>query len=98
MDKEQVIATLRSHEAELKNAGILHLRLFGSVSRGEAGPASDIDLAVVFDRSKVRGILAEVALRDRLSELLGAEADLANADTLKERIRVELEREAEIVF
>ena len=41
MDREHVIATLREHEAELKNAGIVHLFLFGSIARGEAGPESD---------------------------------------------------------
>jgi len=31
MDRETVIAKLRDHEAELKSAGVLSLRLFGSV-------------------------------------------------------------------
>jgi predicted nucleotidyltransferase len=34
---EQVIATLRAHEAELRAAGIRALSLFGSVARGDAG-------------------------------------------------------------
>ena len=43
-----VIATLRAHEAELRQAGIRHLSLFGSVARGEAATGSDIDLAAEF--------------------------------------------------
>ena len=38
---EQVIATLRDHAAELRQAGIRHVGLFGSLARGEASPASD---------------------------------------------------------
>jgi hypothetical protein len=34
MDKDGVLRTLRAHEPELKAAGIVHLRLFGSVARG----------------------------------------------------------------
>lgn len=98
MDKEQVIAALRAHEAELKAAGIVRLHLHGSVVRGEAGPASDVDLAAVFDRAKVRGILAEVGLKNRLSEIIGAEADLCNAERLKEFVQVNFDREAELVF
>jgi hypothetical protein len=52
MDKGSVIETLRRHEPELKAAGIVHLRLFGSVARGEESPQSDVDLMADFDRSK----------------------------------------------
>ena len=45
MDRDQVIATLRAHESELRAAGVTSLSLFGSVTRGE-NPAHDIDLAV----------------------------------------------------
>lgn len=98
IDKESVKAKLLVHEPELKAAGIVHLHLHGSVVRGEAGPNSDIDLAAVFDRTKVRGILAEVGLKNRLSQILGAEADLANAEQLKARVRDNFDREAELVF
>jgi predicted nucleotidyltransferase len=33
MDREQVIATLRGHEAELQRFGVPRLYLFGSVAR-----------------------------------------------------------------
>jgi hypothetical protein len=35
---------LRSHQAELREAGVKSLKLFGSVVRGEAGPESEIDI------------------------------------------------------
>ena len=34
---DDVIVTLRAHEAELRAAGINRLSLFGSVARGDAG-------------------------------------------------------------
>lgn len=98
MDKESVKATLRAHELELRLSGIVHLHLHGSVVRGEAGPFSDVDLAAVFDRSKIRSPLAEIRLARRLSQLLGATVDLVNAMTLKADVRANFEREAELVF
>jgi hypothetical protein len=38
---ERVIATVRSHKAELRASGIRHLSLFGSRARGDANYASD---------------------------------------------------------
>jgi predicted nucleotidyltransferase len=46
---ERIVGALRAHEAELRRAGIRHLSLFGSFGRGDAGGASDIDLAAEFD-------------------------------------------------
>ncbi len=98
MDKEQIKASLRAHETELKESGIVHLHLFGSRVNDTAGPDSDVDLAAVFDRAKVRGILAEVGLKNRLSEILGIEADLANSERLKDMVQTTFDREAELVF
>lgn len=98
MDKAQVIAALRAHEPELKAAGIAHLHLHGSVVRGEDGRESDVDLAAQFDRMKVRTMLTEISLRNRLSDILGAEADLADVELLKQVVRTRFDREAEIVF
>ena len=44
MGKLRVVEILRQHEAELKACGLLHLRLFGSVARGESTQDSDVDL------------------------------------------------------
>lgn len=98
MDNEEIKAVLRAHEPELKAAGIVHLHLFGSRVNGRARPDSDVDLAAQFDRTKVRGILAEIGLKNRLSEILGAEADLSNAERLKELVQSNFDREAELVF
>jgi len=94
MDKRSVIETLRLHESELKAAGIVHLRLFGSVARGEASAESDVDLMADFDRSKRLTLFNMAHLENRLSDLLGVKADLASAGSMKERVRVRAIREA----
>lgn len=83
MNKDDVIATLRAHEAELKSAGMLSLSVFGSVARGEARPDSDVDLNVQLDKKKRIPLFEAVEIENRLSEILGTKAELSTAGTLK---------------
>src|SRR5258708_4596803 len=46
MEKQDILAKLREHEAALKAPGVSHAALFGSRARGDAGPDSDIDILV----------------------------------------------------
>jgi hypothetical protein len=94
MNKGSVIETLRRHEPELRAAGIVHLRLFGSVARGEETTQSDIDLMADLDRSMRLSLIGMAHLENRLSDLLGAKVDLSPAEAMKETVRVRAMREA----
>lgn len=98
MDKRQVIQTLRAHEPELRAAGIVHLRLFGSVARDEASSASDVDLMADFDRSKRLSLVSMAHLENRLTDLLGVKVDLSSADSMRDPVREEAVREAVLAF
>jgi predicted nucleotidyltransferase len=98
MNREQVIETLRAHEPELRAAGILHLRLHGSVARGDATAASDIDLIAEMDTSKRLTLLDMVGLENRLSDLLGVHVDLSPAHVLKEAVQTRAAHEAVLAF
>jgi predicted nucleotidyltransferase len=94
MNKGSVIETLRRHETELRAAGIIHLRLFGSVARGEETAHSDIDLMADLDRSMRLSLVGMAHLENRLGDLLGAKVDLCPAGAMKETVRVRAMREA----
>jgi predicted nucleotidyltransferase len=94
MNKGSVIETLRRHEPELKAAGIVHLRLFGSVARGEESAQSDVDLMADLDRSKRLSLVGMAHLENRLSDLLGVKVDLSLAGTMKESVRIRAAHEA----
>jgi|SRR4051812_6214047 predicted nucleotidyltransferase len=98
MNKDDVIAALRSHQAELNSAGVLSLSVFGSVARGEAGPESDVDLNAHLDRNKRISLFEAVEIENRLSEILGSKADLSIAGTLKPDIQERFDREAVVAF
>jgi hypothetical protein len=94
MNRRSVIETLRRHEPELRAAGIVHLRLFGSVARGEESAQSDVDLMADLDGSMRLNLFNPAHLENRLSDLLGVKADLALADSMKERVRARAVHEA----
>ncbi len=86
MNREEIVGILREHRAELsRKHGVRSLALFGSVARDEAGPASDVDLLVEFDRPV--GYFGLFALQEHLELLLGCKVDLGTPESLKPRIR-----------
>jgi len=93
-----VIATLRAHEAELRQAGIRRLSLFGSVARGDADIESDIDLAVEFDPAAEMDLIRMVALERRIGETLGRSVEIVPEPVENARLRANLERDRRIAF
>jgi predicted nucleotidyltransferase len=98
MDRDQVLAKIRQHEAELKTAGVLRLSLFGSVARNEATPESDVDLLAEFAPGREYSLLDRIHLENQLSDIIGARVDLTPAPALKEHIRERAAREAIVAF
>jgi predicted nucleotidyltransferase len=97
MDREQVIATLRAHEAELHGFGVARLYLFGSVARKEARLDSDVDL--FFDTDNPRFSLIElVDVQERVNDILGTESDAMTRASLHPMLRQPIEAEALRVF
>jgi uncharacterized protein len=72
--------------------GAYNVRVFGSVARGEADEKSDIDLLV--DMEKGRSLLDLAGLLVDLEELLGCKVDVVPEDSLRERIRGRVLKEA----
>ena len=95
---ERVIATLRAHEAELRQAGLRSLSLFGSVARGESETDSDIDLAAEFDPAARMDLLRLTALERRIAELLGRPVDLLSEPVEKHRLQDQINRDRRRAF
>ncbi|MGD0887779.1 MAG: nucleotidyltransferase family protein [Acidobacteriaceae bacterium] len=98
MDRERILATLRKHAPELRSAGLVHLRLFGSVARGEATAHSDVDLLADFDRSRRITLVTVGGLESRLADLLGTRVDLSSPDWMREPVRNRALSEAVLAF
>jgi predicted nucleotidyltransferase len=98
IDKRAVIEILRHHESELKAAGIMHIRVFGSVARDEASSKSDVDLLADFDKSRRMTLIDVGSLQSRLSTLLGEQVDLSSPEWMREPVRSKALNEAVIAF
>jgi uncharacterized protein len=98
MDRDSVITKLRERAPELKAAGIVHLRLHGSLARGAATADSDVDLIAELDSTKHLSLIDMVGLENRLSDLLGAPVDLSPAHTLKHPVAERAARESVSAF
>ena len=66
-------ALLHRHKKEIhriaRHHGAIHIRVFGSVARGEAGPESDLDILIELEPG--RSLLDQVGFMQDLEELLG---------------------------
>jgi uncharacterized protein len=98
MNVQQAISQLRANEQELRAMGFAALSLFGSTARGEAGPRSDIDLAVMFDPARKIDMFEFAAIGARLEDVLGAPVDLVTEPARKPRLQAEIERDRIRVF
>lgn len=93
MNRERVLAIVRDHDQQLRaEHGVKSLTLFGSVARDEAGPESDVDLLVEFDRPT--GYFGLVRLQLYLQSLLGCPVDLGTPGGLRPTMRHRIQQES----
>ncbi len=85
--REDVLTKLEEYLPEIRERfGIQTLAIFGSVSRGEDTPDSDVDILYAF-RSGEATLAHLVGLGDFLEERLGRKVDLVAARALSPYLR-----------
>ncbi len=97
MNRDTAIATLRAHEAELKQLGVDHLYLFGSTARDEARDDSDVDLFFDYEKGKL-GLFELMDVKERAADILGRKTDIMTRDSLHKTLRQKIEASALQVF
>ncbi len=85
-----IAAALRGTQPLWAGLGVVRVRVFGSVARGEATPASDIDLLVDFDPSAPRGLLDLMRAREVFEAALGRRVDVVTPGALRPPLRGEI--------
>ena len=98
MNRDEVIATLRAHERELRDRGVMRAALFGSVARNQARPASDIDIVIELEPDAPVGLFEYVGITQYLADLFPNRVDVANRNSLKAFVRRGAERDAVYAF
>ena len=96
MTTEQLVKRKREEILRVSaQHGARNVRIFGSVARGEADEASDIDFLVEMEPG--RSLLDLGGLQVELEALLGRPVDVVTVRGLKARIRSTVLREAVLV-
>ncbi|MBA4418277.1 MAG: nucleotidyltransferase [Syntrophus sp. (in: bacteria)] len=87
--KEKRVAIL----ATAKRHGARHVRIFGSVARGDFDEKSDLDFLVEMEPG--RSLLDRAALLLDLEKLLGCKVDVVSDKGIKSRMRERVFREVQ---
>jgi hypothetical protein len=95
---DSVLEALRAHERELRQLGVSHAAVFGSVARGEAMNDSDVDVLVDLDAERPMGIFEYARLKIYINEILDGTGDVVNRRTLKPMLRDSILRDAVDAF
>lgn len=73
--------------ATCRRYGVKTLRLFGSATRADFRPDSDVDVMVEFDSESGPGLFRMVEMRDELEGIFGHPVDLATPEILRNPYR-----------
>ena len=90
---------LKAHEPELRRQGVTHAAVFGSVARGEAGAASDVDILIDLDPEFRLDLFDSVNIKLCIAALFGIDSlegpvDVVNRRMLKPLLRQQILSEA----
>ena len=92
MERDKILALLKSRKRRLKKFGIHSLSIFGSVARDQARENSDVDILVDFE--KPIGLFEYARLKMYLEEILERPVDLVTPEALRQELREDILREA----
>jgi predicted nucleotidyltransferase len=93
-----VLRKLRDSEDALREEGVTGVWVFGSVARGDAGPDSDVDLAVELDARRQVSLFTLGRLQTLAESILGTKVDLGIRSDLRPHVAQAFARDAVQVF
>jgi uncharacterized protein len=96
--RDEVIARLRAHEAEIRGFGATALYLFGSVARDELTAESDVDIFIDVASNDAPSLVQLSQLMRRLAAQLGRLVEVTTREGLHPVLRSEIEDTAIVVF
>lgn len=95
MNTQQMIQQLAEY---FKMQPVLKAWLFGSYSRGEQRPDSDVDLLILPDKSQHFSLFTLSGMYEDLKEMLGREVDLITDGGLMPFARESAERDKILIY
>jgi len=93
-DRDRIVRVLRAHESDIRGRGVTRLALVGSLARGEATAASDVDLLVDIAPGRKFSLIDLAGLQGFLGDVLGRETQVLIRDDLPPDFRRRVEGDA----
>lgn len=94
---KDIINQLKDLKPQLeKEFGIKHLKVFGSVSRGEARQDSDVDLIAEIENKSLGW--RYFSMPEEIGEMIGRKVDVLTQDSINKYIKDRILREAKDVY
>ena len=93
-----ILAKLRAHEVELRERGVVHVAVIGSVVRAENRGDSDVDLLVDLSPEVASDFFAYAGIAADLEAIVGRDVDVARRDRLRPHVRPSAEAQAVYAF
>jgi predicted nucleotidyltransferase len=84
---QDALEILRTHETDLRQLGVAHAAVFGSVARGETRADSDVDVLIELDDAQPIGVFEYARLKLYIGQLFNGASDVVNRRTLKPLLR-----------
>lgn len=98
MNREDIVAAIRSEEAALKRAGVKSLALVGSSARESRRQDSDVDVLIDVEDAARFSLMDRIAVMHLLGDRLGLPVDVSRRDTLNSLVRDRMVMEAIKIF
>ncbi len=86
LTRDEILAGLKRLEPALRAKGVTHLAIFGSRSRGDARPDSDLDVVVDVDANFHNPLFVAFDAQHIVQDALGIETQAALRSNLDARI------------
>ena len=87
MNSSEAIETLRRSQPALRERGVMHAALFGSLARGDSRSDSDIDIMIEIDPQIRMTVFDYVELKEYIADLFDGPVDVVNRQSLKSYVR-----------
>ena len=98
MNRESIVAAIRSQEAALRKAGVTSLALVGSSARDSRRDDSDVDVLIDVADAEMFSLMDRIDVIHLLGDRLGIPVDVSRRDTLNPVIRERMLRDAIRIF
>ncbi len=98
MNRDEILARLREHEATLRARGVTHAAVFGSRARGDDRADSDTDIMIEIDPDAHIGVWGYAGLKDYIAGLFEGPVDVVDREALKPYVAPAATRDAVYAF